>query len=333
LSCLLAILEVLQQNSRQHTGLGEVAIFENIKINYLMQYNSDIQLNVHSEAAILPSPMLSEAFYEDCIKFASRIIRLEKCNLFAEDIVHDLIIEQDINYGNYQKKIRSKIITEKNGFKPLTIETLYYKRKLPFKTNQDFTCTRCKNQYPDSERQRYFSSKGFFVERNCCKSCERKIKLEWEKKAILLKMPYWFRKLERQRKNYNQNKNRLRDKRIARYHATKKLTGRKKTDWAKEKLLLSDKYIIMLLNKKYKKADITEEMILEKRISILHPQPKVKKSKEEIRAAYNKKKMERYYNDAAFRDAYKKKVSEYTKANKEKRRLSKLRLKEAYTGF
>ena len=136
-----------------------------------MQHNKDIQLKVHSEAAILPNPMLSEAFYEDCIKFASRIIRLEKCNLFAEDIVHDLIIETNIDYGNYQKKIRSKIITEKNGFKPLSIESIYYKRQLPFKTNQDFTCTRCKDVFPDSEKQRYFSSKGFYVERNTCKCC------------------------------------------------------------------------------------------------------------------------------------------------------------------
>lgn len=299
-----------------------------------MQTNKDIQLKVHSEAAILPNPMLSEAFYEDCIKFASRIIRLEKCNLFAEDIVHDLIIETNIDYGNYQKKIRSKIITEKNGFKPLSIESIYYKRPLPFKTNQDFTCTVCKDNFPDSERQRYFSSKGFYVERNTCKSCERKIKGAWEKSARLKKLPYWFRKLERGRKYYDNHQKELREKRKKRYYEKKGLTEKTiklKIDWAKEKLVLSDRYITRLLFKKYKKSEITETMILEKRISILHPKPK--KTKEEIRAAWNKKRMEKYHNDSEFREKYKKKVSEYSKANKEKRRLSKLRLKEARTGL
>jgi hypothetical protein len=104
-----------------------------------MQHNRDIKHNVLGQAAILPNPMLSEAFYEDCLKFASKIIRFEKCNLTAIDIVHDLIIDTDIDYGNYQKKIRSKILTEKHGFKSLPIDSIYYKRPLPFKTNQDFT--------------------------------------------------------------------------------------------------------------------------------------------------------------------------------------------------
>lgn len=299
-----------------------------------MQHNKDIQLKVHSEAAILPNPMLSEAFYEDCIKFASRIIRLEKCNLFAEDIVHDLIIETNIDYGNYQKKIRSKIITEKNGFKPLSIESIYYKRQLPFKTNQDFTCTRCKDVFPDSEKQRYFSSKGFYVERNTCKCCAAKVKNAWEKKARLKGLPYWFRKLERGRKYYAKHQKELRERRKKRYYEKKGLAEKPATkiiDWGKEKLGLSDRYIKRLLLKKYKAADITEEIILEKRISILHPKPK--KTKEEIRQADYKRRMEKYHSDPIFREAYKKKVSEYTKTNKEKRRLSKLRLKEARTGF
>lgn len=291
-------------------------------------------IQTHSSAGIAQNPLLSEAFYEDCIKFASRIIRLEKCNLFAEDIVHDLIIEQNISYENYQKKIRSRIITEKNGFKPLNIESIYFKRQLPFKTNQDFTCTRCKDVFPDSERQRYFSSKGFYVERNTCKCCAANVKNAWEKKARLQGLPYWFRKLERGRKYYSKHQKELREKRKKRYYEKKGLFENpivKKIDWEKEKKGLSDRYITRLLFKKYKKAEITAELILEKRISILHPKPK--KTKEEIRAASNKQKMERYYNDEGFRIAYKNKVSEYTIANKEKRRLSKLRLKEARTGF
>jgi hypothetical protein len=94
---------------------------------------------------------------------------------------------------------------------------------------------------------------------------------------------------------------------------------------------LSDKYITRLLLKKHKKADITPEMILEKRILILNPKPKM--TYEELRAKDNKAKLERYHNNPEYKKAYLKRVSEYSKANKEKRRLSKLKLKEARTGF
>ena len=39
-----------------------VLAFENIKNNYLVQMNSDIQLKAHSEVAILPNPMLNAVF-------------------------------------------------------------------------------------------------------------------------------------------------------------------------------------------------------------------------------------------------------------------------------
>jgi hypothetical protein len=74
--------------------------------------NSDIQLKVHSEVAILPNPMLSEAFYEDCIKFASRIIRLEKCNLYFQPLTEKEKRSVLINYpgGNMDKKLIGQLM-------------------------------------------------------------------------------------------------------------------------------------------------------------------------------------------------------------------------------
>lgn len=288
----------------------------------------------HSSAGIAQNPMLSEAFYDVCIKFAKRIIYLEKANLFPEDIVHDLIIDTDINYGNYQNKIRNKIISEKNGFKPLSIETIYYKNPLPFKTNQDFTCTKCKDTYPDSEMYRYFSSKGFYVERNCCKKCHNETNSEYEKKARLLQLPSWFRKLERGREYYKKNSLVIRYKRKQRYH---KLNQKKEKpikvviDMVKEKEMLSDIYIIKLLKRKFNISEITSEMILEKKNYILNPKPK--KDIKQIRAEWNEKRKIKYRENEEYRERTKKKVSEYTKANKEKRKMSKLKLKESRAGF
>lgn len=267
---------------------------------------------------------LSESFYEDCIKFASRIIRLERRNLFAQDIVHDLIVETDINYQNYQKKIRCRIINERNRFQPLSIESVNFKTP-PFKTNEDFTCAKCKNISPVSEMKRYFSSKGFYVERSICKCCNSKVRSAWGRKQTLQKTPYWVRKLERDRRYYKEHQIAINKKKNEYYNRYIK-KPKVKIDWAKEKLELSDKYITKLLLRKYKKSEITEVMILEKRNSILYPTPK--KTKEEIRQADYKRRMEKYRSDPEYREKCKKQVSEYTKANKEKRRLSKLRLKE-----
>ena len=290
-----------------------------------MQTNRDIQLDVHLESVTSPTIILSESFYEDCLKFASRIISFEKCNLNAIDIVHDLIIDTDIYYGNYQKKIRSKILTEKHGFKSLPIENIYYKRPLPFKTNQDFTCNKCKDILPDSERKRHFSSKGFYIEINTCKGCFNKLSNERQKNARIYQLPSCVRKIERSRNYYQKNRDLLlfkkKQKRI--------LSGKKrvKPDWVKEKSVLSDKYITRLLYKKHKKADITPSMILEKRALVLNP--KTKMTYEELRAKDNKSKKERYNNNPEYKKSYLKRVSEYSKANKEKRRLYRLKLKEA----
>lgn len=285
--------------------------------------------NSNSSAVMTANLMLSEALYDDCIKFAKRIIYLEKANLFPEDIVHDLIIETNITYSNYQKKIKSKIISERYGFKPLTIESLYYVNPKPFKTNQDFTCTKCKDVFPDSERKRYFSSKGFFVEKNICRKCCNQFEVERQKKARIEKLPSWFKKLERERKNYNENKNGIRDKRLQRYQ--KVIVIKEKIDWKKEKEQLTDKYIIRLLNKRTKIAAITPEMILQKRESILKPKPK--KTIQQIRKEWNEKRKIKYKLDLEYQQRTKKKVSEYAKANKEKRQQYKKMRKLSTKGF
>ena len=282
-------------------------------------------------APVLANPMLSESFYEDCLKFASRIIRLEKCNLTSIDIVHDLIVETDINYSNYQKKIRSKILSERHHFRALPIDTIYYKRATPFKTNQDFTCSTCKDIFPDSERKRHFSSKGFYIERNTCKSCSNKVSNEWQKNARLQQLPYWFRRLERGRNYYQKNRELLLFKK--RQKAALNSPKKEKVDWVKEKGLLSDRYITRLLYKKHKKADITEEMILDKRNLILIRPVATKMTYEEIRKRDREQKKHRYDNNLEFKKEYLIKVSEYGKSNREKRQLSKLKLKEARKGF
>lgn len=264
---------------------------------------------------IAANPMLSDALYNYCIKYASRQIRFEKVNADVIDVVHDCIIEKEITYSNYQKVLYGAIKKLKGGFKAVSMDVLFVKKPLQ-RSTQDFICRKCKDVHPECNQVRYFSSKGFWVTEDICNDCEK------ERKRVLDKY------------NYRHNKNGKRDRRIERYHKTKKLKGgKKKTDWDYEKKALSDKYLRKAIAKSRRitSKQVTEKMITDRRYSILNPPPKL--TKEERRERYNKLKMEKYYNDKKYREEYLKKVSEYTKANKDKRRLARLKLKEACTGI
>jgi len=67
-------------------GLGEVAVFEKLKMNNIMKLVSDTQLKLQGQAAILPNPLLYEV--PSCYLMKLKKVTDARCICFCEAAEH-----------------------------------------------------------------------------------------------------------------------------------------------------------------------------------------------------------------------------------------------------
>jgi Pyruvate/2-oxoacid:ferredoxin oxidoreductase delta subunit len=183
---------------------------------------------------------MSVELYSKCVKYAISVVIEKDANVDAYDIVHDLIIEDEgLDERNFKSKIKYKILSSK-GNATIHINPTNGFISVPLEERHHFTCRKCKDSFPDSYRVRYQSAKKGIVEYDICVGCYNKRVGEWQKKARIEGLPYYGKKLERerndyslningkrdsklekQRKKYSDNIDGARDKRIARYYNKK----------------------------------------------------------------------------------------------------------------
>ena len=112
--------------------------------------------------------------YEAMIKYAKIVVYTNKSKTNPIDLVHDLIIQEDINNDNYRNKIKSLFFTEVRS-KDKGISSFAQDNAKGFeKVIESIPCKKCQESYPPDFFRNRLLKNGFVQIYYICKRCESK---------------------------------------------------------------------------------------------------------------------------------------------------------------
>jgi len=107
--------------------------------------------------------------YDSMLKYAKRVLFFNKSNICHIDLVHDLILSEEITSDNYKQKIKSLFMVEVRG-KDKNLTMCFSNGA---KGNvESHCCKKCQESYPSDFFRNRLLKNGFIQIYYICKKCE-----------------------------------------------------------------------------------------------------------------------------------------------------------------
>lgn len=203
--------------------------------------------------------MITEIEYKECLSFAKNITNKLRCSNKVDyiDVVHNLLVSENFTFVEYKGLIYSEVkrgICSSNNIS-LNEQIITYK----LKNDGDRICKICGETYNKDYFKIGFSKRyNTTYYRNTCKFCHQKNRKKYpiSIKSIEKHRQYVRDLRTNQKILFGKIQDPTRNERVKRY-------------WLKQKEEITDKWIIKLLcRRKYKKSEITKEIIEQKRFEL-----------------------------------------------------------------
>jgi hypothetical protein len=111
------------------------------------------------------------SLYNNMIDYAKSVVYKNKSNICHIDLVHDIILSEEITKDNYRQKIKSLFLVEVRG-KDKNLTMIFSNG---IKSNVELhVCKKCQESYPSDFFRNRLLKNGFVQIYYICKRCESK---------------------------------------------------------------------------------------------------------------------------------------------------------------